>query len=272
LILGYAIATKYRLRRQIGCTFPDLYPLIRNLPTLPESSDVDETNSEGKLRRLCQILGLPGTGSEERMMKNVSDYGLNVPLEILTYVSAYINKCGRNGTLADPVLAHALESVMSLLQSLTGMERVLGTPLPLAYNVAISHITWTYILILPFQLYDPLGWITIPGTLGTSTRLRFLIKAAAYIILGLAVIGRSIENPFGTDAGHLNMEGYIRSLAVELDVLTSSPPPQLEEFIETDRNYPLRHAPGTSYSLALEMPLHGNVPNRWAYRRNSSVT
>ena len=162
------MATKYRLRRQIGYTFPDLHPLIQNLPTLTEPSEVDETFSEGKLLRLGRALGIPGTGSEERMMKNVSNYGLNVPLEILTYFSAYIDQCAKNGTLKDPVLAHVLESVMSLLQSLTGMERVLGTPLPLAYNVAISHITWTYILILPFQLYNPLGWITIPGTLGTS--------------------------------------------------------------------------------------------------------
>jgi len=168
------VATKYRLRRQIGYTCPDLHPLIQNLPTLTESSEVDEIRSEGKLRRLSQALGVPGTGTEERMMKNVSNYKLNVPLEILTYVSAYINKCAEDGTIKDPVLAHALESITSLLQSLTGMERVLGTPLPLAYNVAISHITWTYILILPFQLYNPLGWITIPGTLGTSTRITFV--------------------------------------------------------------------------------------------------
>jgi len=98
------------------------------------------------------------------------------------------------------------------------------------------------------------------------------MKAAAYIILGLAVIGRSIENPFGTEAGHLNMEGYISSLALELDVLTSSPPPRLEEFIETNRNFPLRHAPGASYSFAREMSLRGNVSNSRVDRRNSSIT
>ena len=98
------------------------------------------------------------------------------------------------------------------------------------------------------------------------------MKAAAYIILGLAVIGRSIENPFGTEASHLNMEGYIRSLAIELDVLTSSPPPRFEEFIETDRNYPLRHAHGTNYSFAREMSLHGIVLNGWVDPRNSSIT
>ena len=160
------MATKYRLRRQIGYTFPDLHPLIQNLPTLSESSVVDETSPDNKFRRLGQALGIPGTGTEERMITNISSYALNVPLEILTYINAYIDNCAENGAIRDPVLAHVLECMMGLVQSLTGMERVLGTPLPLAYNVAISHITWTYILILPFQLYNHLGWITIPGTLG----------------------------------------------------------------------------------------------------------
>jgi len=168
LILAYAVATKYRLRRQIGYTSADLHPLIQNLPTLSEAGE-DETCDVSKLRRLGQALGIPGTGTEERMMRNVSNYGVNVPLEILTHISAYIEHCAKTGTIRDPVLGHVMEVMMGLLQSLTGMERMLGTPLPLAYNVAISHITWTYILILPFQLYNPLGWITIPGTLGMST-------------------------------------------------------------------------------------------------------
>jgi len=251
LILGYATAAKYRLRRQIGRTFPDLQPFIRNLPTVIESSDV--TCSEGRFRRLSQALGLPGADTKEQMTKNVSNYGLNVPLEVLGYISAYVNKCAKDGTLADPVLAHALESLMSLLQSPTGMERVLGTPLPLAYNVAIRHITF---------LFSPFSYtILSDGSLFLERLVlnphQFLMEAAAYIILGLAVFGRSIENPFGREAGHLNMEGYIRSLVLELDVLTSSPPPRLEEFIETDRNYPLRHAPGANYRHVREMSPYG---------------
>jgi len=224
---------------------------------MSDSSIADETGPENKLRRLGQALGIPGTGTEERMINNLSSYGLNVPLEILTYISAYINSCAANGTIADPILAHALECMRGLSQSLTGMERVLGTPLPLAYNVAISHITWTYILILPFQLYNPLGWITIPGTLGFPPPLMELTSAAAYIILGLAVIGRSFENPFGMEDGHLNMEAYVGALALEMDAITSSPTPQMRTFIETDQNIPFRHFPDFTYSMARDMSLEG---------------
>jgi hypothetical protein len=75
------------------------------------------------------------------------------------------------------------------------MDRVLATPLPIAYSIAISQITWVYVMLLPFQLWDDLRWITIPGCI-----------FAAYIIIGLASIGREIENPFGHDVNDLPLE------------------------------------------------------------------
>src|SRR5205809_6457833 len=97
---------------------------------------------------------------------------------------------------------------------LTGTERILSTPLPLAYGIAISQITWVYIILLPFQLYTALGWITIPGTM-----------VAAYIILGIAAIGHEIENPFGNDVNDLPLDNYCQQLSSELDQLTSMSPP-----------------------------------------------
>ena len=53
------------------------------------------------------------------------------------------------------------------------------------------------------------------------------------------------------------MEAYIRALALEMDALTSSPPPQMKTFIEIDRNLPFRHFPDVTYSVAQGMSLHG---------------
>jgi hypothetical protein len=55
---------------------------------------------------------------------------------------------------------------------MTGAERVLNTPLPLAYSILISQITWIYVLVLPFQLFNELGWLTIPGAMGRSSFLQ----------------------------------------------------------------------------------------------------
>lgn len=60
--------------------------------------------------------------------------------------------------------------VANLNEVLTGAERVLDTPLPTAYTIAISQIAWIYVLVLPFQLYNALEWITIPASLGKTSR------------------------------------------------------------------------------------------------------
>lgn len=49
---------------------------------------------------------------------------------------------------------------------LTGTERVLDTPLPAAYSIAVAQISWIYVMLLPFQLYKFLHWTTIPASMG----------------------------------------------------------------------------------------------------------
>lgn len=54
---------------------------------------------------------------------------------------------------------------------------------------------------------------------------------AAYIILGLATIGSEIENPFGQDVNDLPLDTYCRQIAVELDIITATPPPNVDDFM-----------------------------------------
>lgn len=110
-------------------------------------------------------------------------------------------------------------------------ERVLNTPLPAAYSIAIAQITLIYVFTLPFQLVEPLGWIAIPGTM-----------AGAYIILGLAAIGQEIENPFGHDVNDLPLSRYCEEISLELDIMTATPPPESSRYMWRKDNlvlYPL---------------------------------
>lgn len=108
---------------------------------------------------------------------------------------------------------------------LTGTERILNTPLPIAYSIAISQITWVYILILPFQLFDYLGWVTIPASL-----------CAGYIILGIALIGQEIENPFGTDVNDLSLDAFCEQIRRDVDVVVSRPAPRFEDVVRSGNN------------------------------------
>ena len=215
----------------------------------------------GAFRQAGQFLGVPGAAPDPlKPLRRGPMYHGNLPFEILTYISAYMQSAIDNGTMTVSIMqTQAMNGLTMLLECLTGMERVLATPLPLAYNIAISQITWAYILVLPFQLVTPLGWVAIPGTLGISFFLSMLMPAAAYIILGLAAIGREIENPFGHDLNDLNMEEYIGSLAAELDILTSLPPPKKHDFILLDENCPLGPTCAMPYSVVNEMSVAGEL-------------
>ena len=59
----------------------------------------------------------------------------------------------------------------TLNEILTGTERVLDTPLPAAYSISISQISWIYVMLLPFQLYKFLHWTTIPASMGKFVKV-----------------------------------------------------------------------------------------------------
>jgi hypothetical protein len=79
---------------------------------------------------------------------------------------------------------------------LAAFEKIVRTPMPLAYSAHLQHCLYVYILALPFQLVYDMGWWTIP-TLGL----------ASFAILGILGIGAEIENPFGYDDNDLVRTG-----------------------------------------------------------------
>ena len=88
-----------------------------------------------------------------------------------------------------------------------------------------------YILLLPFQLYKLLGYITIPASV-----------FAAYIILGIALIGREIENPFGTDVNDLPLDAFCLQIRKDVDIIMSKAAPSIEQVVMHPDNqllYPL---------------------------------
>jgi putative membrane protein len=80
----------------------------------------------------------------------------------------------------------------NLVTCLTSFEKILRTPIPLAYSVHLYHMTWLYLMALPFQLVAQLGWWTI-----------LVVGIAAFSLIGILAVGQEIENPFGYDPNDL---------------------------------------------------------------------
>ncbi|KAA8912065.1 Bestrophin, RFP-TM, chloride channel-domain-containing protein [Sphaerosporella brunnea] len=241
LILAFAQACKHKLRHEIEYDYTDLKPLIDGLDTFAKaasSSDEPATVHNLELserdRNWGEFLGIPFFESNPRKaykaaIKAGKQHG-NLPYEIIGYIGQFIKSSMDEGCMESAIMqGQVYNAFNNLMDAYGGCDRVLQTPLPLAYSIAISQITWLYVLVLPFQLYAKLEWVAIPGTI-----------VAAYIILGLAAIGREIENPFGHDVNDLDLDRYCQSLQYDLNVLTSRPGKvENKNWMATNLNKPL---------------------------------
>lgn len=211
--------------------YEDLQGLVQHLDTYAkeaEDPDLFLPQSKSTWKTIGEYLGLPMAESNPRkQLKRAKKPLGNLPLEILNHLSRYVDTLteGDEPKLKGYHQVQATQSIFQLNDVLAGTERVLNTPLPIAYTIAISQIAWIYVLMLPFQLWPTLKWITIPGTM-----------AAAYIILGFEAIGREIENPFGNDVNDLPLDDYCNQLASEIDIIASTPAPKPAEFIKRQDN------------------------------------
>lgn len=218
LLLAFAISLKHKLRFEPYAHYPDIQSLVSHLDTFAKSAYTprdEEESHKSWYKKTGEYLGVTFAASNPRKELKRADKPLgNLPLEILNYLSAYAEDCTRNGTVKTPIImGQILGCLGTLTDTMSSAERVLNTPLPVGYSILISQITLLYTYLLPFQLFGPLGWVTIPGTI-----------AAAYIILGLAAIGNELENPFGNDVNDLPLDGYCEELRKEFDILVSRPP------------------------------------------------
>ncbi|KAL7273654.1 hypothetical protein RUND412_003466 [Rhizina undulata] len=144
----------------------------------------------------------------------------NHPMELLVYISSYVEQIRTTKTIDTQVLTHLLTHVDGLTAIVSACERLLRTPVPLGYNIAISRIVWIFILALPSQLYRTLGWGTIPTTMIT-----------AYVLFALAEIGLEIENPWGMGPNDLDLERYCDVLGLDLEQITARSPKVVAQWI-----------------------------------------
>lgn len=230
LIIAFSVALKHKLRFEPYIQYNDLQDLVSHLDTFAKDagSPTVQERKTGLLRQLATLLHIAQENPRSEIKRAKRPIG-NLPLEILSYMSAYLKHVCDNGTMKMASMeSKALNDLKSMDDIIVTSDRILNTPLPIAYTIAISQITWVYVIALPFQLTHLMGWITIPTT-----------TLAAYIILGFAAIGNEIENPFGLEVGDLPLEAYCAQIASDITIISSKPPPKPEEYLTALENRPL---------------------------------
>lgn len=246
LLVAFTVALKHKLRFEPYTCYDDISHLVAHLETFAKDATEQEPDKAhrhfakpGFFKGIGEYLGVSFAASNPRKSLKRSGRPLgNLPLEILAYLGGLTDEFVGNGQLA--ISMHqtlAYNNIAALNDVLTGTDRVLNTPLPIAYAIAIQQITWVYVLVLPFQLLT-LEYITIPATV-----------VAAYIILGILFIGREIENPFGHDVNDLPLEGFCAQVAAEMDMIASKRKRTNAEWIESPENRPFWPLSNSGYPV-----------------------
>ena len=232
LLVAFAVSLKHKLRFEPYTDHPDIEQLIAHLDTFAQEATLDSEHhgsypAKSMALKIGDYLGLTYTTSNPRQsIKRATRPLGNLPLEIITYLSAYIDD------LVDTEQIHlsshhswASGALSGLNEVLVNTDRVANTPVPIAYSIAIAQITWLFVILLPFQLVGHLGWLTIPMPI-----------AAAYVVLAILYIGHEVENPFGHDVNDLPLDLFCEQIAKDLEILTSKKRPNVSDFVRTDKN------------------------------------
>jgi putative membrane protein len=135
------------------------------------------------------------------------------PLEIAFWINDYLNWQHSGDRLTDYQMTAISELLNIIVDSFGSCERILRTPLPLAYSIHLKQLLLIYCLALPLQLVSSLGWLT--GT---------IVALMSFTLLGIEEIGLEIENPFGHDPNDLPLDTLCKNLRGHIeDLITLSP-------------------------------------------------
>ena len=135
------------------------------------------------------------------------------PLEIAFWIGDYLQQQFNGDRLNNYQLIAMQDLINSMVDNLGVCERILKTPIPLAYTIHLKQLLLLYCLLLPFQLVDSLGWAT-----GAITAI------ISFTLFGIEAIGLEIENPFGFDDNDLPLNAICDTMKRNIEDLISLRP------------------------------------------------
>ncbi|BCL38852.1 bestrophin family protein [Nostoc sp. MS1] len=147
----------------------------------------------------------------------------NPPLEVAFWIGDYLQQQYNRNCLNSYQLTSIQELLNNLVDNLGSCERILRTPMPLAYAIHLKQLLLLYCFLLPFQMVQSLEWWT-----------GVIVALVSFTLFGIEAIGLEIENPFGYDANDLPLDVICQTMKRNIDDLTSlSPSVRSQELDET---------------------------------------
>lgn len=137
----------------------------------------------------------------------------NPPLEVAFWVGDYLNRQYERNCIHAYQLTAMNQLLNDMVDTLGGCERILRTPMPLAYAIHLKQLLLLYCLALPFQVVAELVWWTGPA-----------VALISFALFGIEEIGIEIENPFGDDPNDLPLDTICANIQRNIEDLISLTP------------------------------------------------
>lgn len=149
------------------------------------------------------------------------------PLEIAFWIGDYLQDQHSRDRLNAYQLTNMHRLLDEMVNALGGCERILKTPMPLAYAIHLKQLLLIYCLLLPFPLVREISWLTGP-----------VVALISFTLFGIEEIGIEIENPFGRDPNDLPLDAICSTMLRNIeDLITLSP--SARSYSEADAIAPL---------------------------------
>ena len=119
LVLAFAVALKHKLRFEPYANYADICDLVGHLDTFAKAAytpEVDVQKKKTPWKAAGEYLGMSFANSNPRKaLKRATRPVGNLPLEILTYLSSYVEEVSGNGTLKSPIVYGQISKLLVLL-------------------------------------------------------------------------------------------------------------------------------------------------------------
>ncbi len=230
LLLVFRTNTAYERFWEGRKCWGNIVNTVRNLArqiwvSTEEKSPVDRNKKIAALYLLVafavatklHLRGEPVNGELEELMQTSKYIKLkmmnNPPLEVAFWIDDYLQKQHDRHCMNSYQLIAMRELLNQLVDNLGACERILKTPIPLAYALHLKQLLFLYCLLLPFQIVDSLGWWT-----------GLIVALISFTLFGIEAIGFEIENPFGYDTNDLPLDAICNTMKRNIDDLISLSP------------------------------------------------
>ncbi len=137
----------------------------------------------------------------------------NPPLEVAFWIGDYLQQQYERDRLNVYQVVKMFQLLDVMVDVLGSCERILKTPIPLAYAIHLKQLLFLYCFTLPFQIVNDSQWMTAP-----------IVALISFTVFGIEEIGIEIENPFGYDANDLPLDRICHTMKVNIeDLITLAP-------------------------------------------------